>query len=577
LKVDLRNERYYLQNYNRSRGLSITSNGIPRSDRRKDNVIRAKEKVEIKYTKEYHKSIEETGTLSNPSPGISKYLDINGSKIIIKWDKLSSDLKPFEKTLTFNVYDWKKRIVSHAEITCHNNNNEQRAVVNNKITFSGDDLGKRWRVSARNDNFYSDARLIDFDKDCPDTSSSVDINLDKFKLKIVGHEENLNGNEITDAINVDKTEFIGSEIERTHKISVSSRRFESHSFEYCPSRDENPIHIPLQKKHHSYGGITYSHSVHPDNRGKLKVGKKESGYKKRVLFAGIIVGLIAIAVLGAYYFIENDRFEENQSAQNSQLDTKYIQAYILGDSLILDTLKYYKETLGSEQTTIISSLDTAIKKRAFVDNWNLPELKKFFYYPQQEKFKKVIFKIDSPEYKKVEAKLTDVSSWSLAKIADTISALLDRSNLEADRKTLKGKAIKEPEEKQTAPAKPEQAKEREKDLSIKSSNNANDITKELKSGTVTKDELYRWKDAKMDRFKKSIELYEKFWKVCGSREKDDFVNLLKEVERDPILNSSELKNFLVRICKKDVFTEYIDIRGREVYFKTINDLRNKLK
>ncbi|MBK8808308.1 MAG: hypothetical protein IPO21_17460 [Bacteroidales bacterium] len=43
-------------------------------------------------------------------------------------------------------------------------------------------------------------------------------------------------------------EFIGDEIDKTWQISVSHRDYETERFNYCPTKDDNPKYVILERK-----------------------------------------------------------------------------------------------------------------------------------------------------------------------------------------------------------------------------------------------------------------------------------------------------------------------------------------
>ena len=81
--IDLKNEYYYLNNYDRSRGITIIANGKNRTDGKNNNSIRAKWQVEINYSKDERCfwPIQAKGTLSNPDSEIYKYLELKNNQI----------------------------------------------------------------------------------------------------------------------------------------------------------------------------------------------------------------------------------------------------------------------------------------------------------------------------------------------------------------------------------------------------------------------------------------------------------------------------------------------------------------
>lgn len=630
LNVDLKNEYFFLTNYDRRQGLTIMANGRLRSDAKTNNSIRAKDRVKIRYIKDYYKPIEEEGRLSDLSSDIYKYLETRGTQIFIKYDALSNNLKPIEKTITFNVKDWKGNPVNGAKLICENAIDVKPVTYNNQIAFKGDELGNRWTVSANTDRFFSESKTIDFEKVCQGDTGIIDIVLNKHTLKITAHEGSIDGDIIKDNVNLSKSEFIGNEIGIKHKITVSCRGFKKTYFEYEPAKDEIPKHILLERDQYS-SGIETSHSyfVSAGQYGTLKDGnsyiskskdgtdvrhaiipnegykfirfeeqvgtlvaiyeKKKPFYQTTQFIVGSIVGTTVLS-FGIWALIS--LFVKDTPDLPQQPDVQYIKAYIEGNSLILDTLNNYKYILGEGQTEVLKSLDSAIKKREFINDLNFSELKILYYYPAQQKLKTAIHNIDSTRYNHIRNNLGNVSSWSLDQITDSIKNILNPAKPVTEKnEEIKNEEfpieIKQPaghkqekEETQieiTKAKMTEQKNEEKKYSPIASTDDTKDITKKLLSGSVTRDELKDWKNAGMDRKKGSVELYLKFWSIINSGQKDDFDKLLKDLNSDAILKNSELRKFLISICaSSEAFQKFNNTSGKATC-KTIAELKNKVK
>ena len=159
LNPDLKNEHYYLINYNRSKGVKITAyynnKWHERSDGKGNNKIRAKWPVEIKYSKDdrCYEPINAPGTISNLSSEIHKYVKINGNQIILQYDAFIN-LKKKTKRVVFKITDRKEVDFSDAEITCENNNDQTvKTVINNQLVFSDEELKDSWSVIARKGDY----------------------------------------------------------------------------------------------------------------------------------------------------------------------------------------------------------------------------------------------------------------------------------------------------------------------------------------------------------------------------------------------------------------------------------------
>lgn len=639
LKVDLKNEEFFLNNFNPSVGLTISANGKPLSDRKNKNAIRAKERVEIIYRKEYYEPIEVEGTLSKPESSIHKYLEINGNQISIKYRELNSDLKPIEKTINFDVTDWKGRSVTDAKITCKSDN-ETKPIENSSAHFQGEELARRWFVSFSNERLQAESKQLDLEKVSEDGTAIIPIVLNKHKLNVIAHEESMDGDILSD-VTVDKIEFIGDEIGQTHRLTVTRKEFKSKSFDYSPLTDENPKHITLQRKEGGnkkrktfevfagkFGTVLAGYSHEEDGsdikvrpvegyiftRFKLDESKKIENYdgtltaqykkKKKAYTNAKLVGIAAvitvIIVFVAWVLLTQTQKSQSEQTQNPTI--QQIEDYIKGDSLILADLDSLKLNFsGVLKTDQSARLDSAIQKRKFVDEWNIDGLKKMHYYTDQEAFISEIHKIDNTKYDVLKKTFVNITSWPLSQITDSLEKFLaasvpttqnkpddqkkpdDELKTVDEKKTDEGKNV--PVDKKGASV-PEIKPPQQGNVKVDNpatpptdNNSPNlDIAKELASGTVTKDQLESWKKRGMDKYLQSIDLYLAFWKTINpNMQIEESRSLLKKIKGDKSLKKSALCNFLESVCKtQEVFDKYSATRGIGSQ-NTINELLSIVK
>ena len=109
-------------------------------------------------------------------------------------------------------------------------------------------------------------------------------------------------------------------------------------------------------------------------------------------------------------------------------------------------------------------------------------------------------------------------------------------------------------------------------------NKTTEVEQNLKSASITRQELAQYKEANFSKLNNSIALFLDFWdKVDNSKKMDDFTDMLRRVNNDNILKNSELKKFLHSICSSsNDFNKFLDIRGRQTC-SSINNLKDKLK
>ncbi len=577
-KIDLYDPKYKLlfnQTGKSGVRISVKVNGIIQSSKSR---INRKDELEISWSKQYCKTKVIEGKWTEIS---NEYIDVNDSSESVSIKEI---IPPDEtKTITFNIKDWKGNSLNDGKVICRNADNEKTLLNNNQVSFKGEELGKRWVVSAYNNRLLSEERPINFEKDCSGDTGSVEIILNKHVLKLNVHEEN---SELIQNYGISKDEFYNSELEKSHKILIESRDFNSYTFEYNPLESEINQHIFLQRKQVTDNpSELHTYDVSPGKHGTLKYGnnyssndkngkdvshfivpnkgykfirfekqsgtlvaqyeKKEPFYKTLKFIIVLIVGTIIIGISSGMYLLYYRKIE----IPPQQSDNQNILAYIKGDSLILNTLISYKKALGDRSTEISESLESAINKRKAINSLNFSNIKKADYYPTQIKFISAITNIDSSKYNLVKNKLGDVSSWNLNQIADSINAVLNETKSSTEKKAEKIKD--EPQKEVTQPIKTEEKTKGKPDLPPSNTTTTIDITKELQSGLVSKEDLQNWKNTGMDKFKNSIALYLQFWNLVkeGNIQFEVFVKLWKDVKNDPVLQNSEIKEFLDNICK----------------------------
>ena len=134
------------------------------------------------------------------------------------------------------------------QVTCKNTAGDEKLIKSsNQVEFKGEEIGRRWTVSASKGRLFAENKPIDFEKDCPGETSIVPIKLNKHKLEIIAHEETLSSDPIKGKLKISKEEFIGSEIEKPNRITVSCTGYKPFTFDYCPEDHKEPYHIALQK------------------------------------------------------------------------------------------------------------------------------------------------------------------------------------------------------------------------------------------------------------------------------------------------------------------------------------------
>lgn len=600
LNVDLKNEFYYLNNYEPSLGLTIYVNGTPFSNVTKSNIVRAKDKVEIKYVKKYHRPIEEIGILSNTASDIYKYLEKRGNQIFIKYEALANTIleRPFVKNITFKILNWNLEEAKGAKVICQCGAFNYPVDDSFRITIKGDDLGKPWTISAYNNRLSSEQKVIYFDKELPEENILFEIFLNTHELKIKLIDDSTK-DEIK-KYKISATRFIDDEIGKTHQLSVESEGYDPYHFSYDPLKTEINSPIPLRRKEKSLESKNWNPSDKNTNEEgasksdkKNKTSNKEGGASKKKLLIALLTLAVLVIVVSLFYYVYdnsiNNTDTQTETINNSQKqDSLYIKEYIEGDSLILASLNKYKDDQENLNSTISDSLQKAIKRRMVIDSLNFSAINGLYYYPKQQKFFSAIKNINSSDYNRIRRKLGDISSWSLRRIADTLNAILSTINYtdeyKVDSKNDSNKLIKE--EAKERISKPLETKqndnERMESTTSKNSIQSKNISDKLQGETISQTELQSFNNAEGMKDQNSIDLYLRFWNLVlgGNTSKGEFDKLSKDVKSNTILKNSKLNEFLNSICKDSkTFVEAYErkiIRVRKTPVLTLKKLKDEL-
>lgn len=398
--IDLKNEYYYLNNYNPSKGIKIIAKGKERTDRKNNNCIRAKWQVEISYSKDercYWPIQPQIGSLSNPDSEIYKYLEIKNNQISINYDAFNNP-KPKIKTITFEIKDRNGNFIEDAQIQINNKISENLNGHRHECKFIGEDLIKPFYISVNKGNFSGKTDLIPID-----VIGIKDIILQEH-VKVTFLIKDDNGdvfdyniqirNQKGDLISTSKEfELIGEDIDKTYNITIMSNKHEIKEISYNPANDENPKQVKLHIKQLSdyqkdkkyeliindkFGKRTFNNKkIHqyvnskPDFGCDPKFGYKFSewkqqeksstdydGYFEAVFIElwynkipkwGWIVSSITIVIFAGFVLTQKPTGHETTKTYKSSIK---IQNYLEGDDFLLDTLKKYKNDLETQKPEV---------------------------------------------------------------------------------------------------------------------------------------------------------------------------------------------------------------------------------
>ena len=257
-QIDLDNPEYNLNNFQNTgkygAKIEIWVNGNPRNANFK---FRKKDHIRIKYSKEYYEDVDAQGTIS--SGEITPYLKANANYLV----KLELDVQLLKKVrkIRFEPRDSRYNLVSGAEIRCTNSiskNNVKFAKEdeNFEIKFEGEELKDTWAILAKKGNMIS--------RDCSITPKNSDyiIPLTLIPHLTVRFEASDNNSEPVYGFSIQipdkklkqgvtEVEFIGDEIDKTWKITIShsQRGYEDQTFDFCPAKEGDFKSVSLYKKH----------------------------------------------------------------------------------------------------------------------------------------------------------------------------------------------------------------------------------------------------------------------------------------------------------------------------------------
>ncbi|KFC59188.1 hypothetical protein FEM08_20490 [Flavobacterium gilvum] len=407
--IDLKNEYYYLDNYSRSKGVSIIADGKERTDVKNNNCIRAKWQVEIKYSKEERCfwPIQAKGTLSNPDSEIYKYLELKNNQISIKYDAFNTP-EPKVKTISIEIKDRKGNYIDEADIQIGTKPYEKIGGHQYECTFSGEDLIKRWDISVKKGVFSGNIDLL------PENqignivlviqehiNATFLVKDDKglvfdYNIQIKNQQGDLFSNS-------KEPEFIGEDIDKLYDITILSNKHESKSFPYCPAKDENPKDIKLINKqlieypndkgfeliiNNKFGKRSfknkpigkyeknkpefgcdpnfgykfiewkYQEQSSKDYDGYYEAIFKKMWYNKIPKWCWIVSSIAAVFII-VFTLIYKLSYSDNP--QSHYEFPVHMQKYVQGDSLFLDTLNIYKQDLEHQNPGVIE------KKRGLFD------------------------------------------------------------------------------------------------------------------------------------------------------------------------------------------------------------------
>ena len=390
--IDLKNEYYYLNNYNRSKGITIIANGKDRSDGKNNNSIRAKWQVEINYSKDERcfEPIQAKGTLSNPDSDIYHYLEVKNNQLSIKYNEFNNP-KPKIKTKSIEIKDRKGKFIEDAEIQIGMRPWEKIQGHSFSCIFKGTEIINKYNVLVKKDCYsgvYNDfvpEKATDITTINLEERNIIPINVfdeENTDVKIEDFEvwtKLTNGYKKTNQL-----EFINEQILDSYTITIRKNGYNDKIIHDFHPYQQNEIKTTLLKSSEKQ---TENYKVSAGNHGRLKNNQSYSSnradgsdvmytivnskgykfthflkeedtliaqyeeekynFKKPIFILGIAFVSILIC-LGIWFKISPKPEETSVQVTNFSK----IQNYIDGDSLLPHKLEIYRNEWNSQKPEI---------------------------------------------------------------------------------------------------------------------------------------------------------------------------------------------------------------------------------
>ena len=602
---DLKNEYFYLNNSDILNDVNITANGNRIFGSKGNNKIRAKWVINLNYTKDYrcYEPINATGTLADTRSDIYNYLGTKGNQVFFKKDAFD---KPQETTVNFVIKDYNGNEIEGAEIKIGDQPWENVNESCYSYKFFGEEIVKEMNISARKltENLnLSSYKVIPFENNAP-----VVLKLQKqIAVKIFATEKE-SGDVIQNfkywcsdgkgyRSNENDLIFTNDEINQTYTIEVEENDGKNKfigNTKYFPAKGVNPIYIQCEKKAFTqpspnkykidagvYGAKTKDCPEYSTSKNGNDINKKYIEPKKGYLFdywslqnntivaqykpippkkinliliASTITFILSIVIL-FFLFMTNTNKINTKNQQTRAIIYKYLE----GEDFNLDKLNSYKEDWDKIKEDynnksdgwkdLNDSIERAIRKREWINNFDFDKLKNDTYSKSQNKFLQVINKIDSSNKKQVSSHLSNISYLSLTQIADSINNILRR----IDSKTQKTPVVStnvglKERDSITIAQNQNKGASNVENPNILLPNKDTEIIKIIKGSDFKKNDLNGYMENAIDKtLKKSIELCLEFWIIDKSK-KDSYIFYVKKLKVDNILKNSKLKNFVEQVA-----------------------------
>jgi hypothetical protein len=620
-RIDLDNPKYTLRFNARNKDnvqIEVRENDVLRSS---GNKIKRKSNLEIIWSKPYHKTKTQHG----------KWFEIDRQHITVNDQDQTvhveeTVLEPETRSLTLRIAD----INGTPTITCTSNFRPAKQVVNNRIEFTGEEIGEIWNIFVSAPNYAPEKfnyRPADHRGNNEKDIRLVEEKIVEIRVINEANGDVLSGFEVSDQQNQRRTlrsnnqiVFIGNEIEQEWRLQIKYKGYETKSTApICPRTQQTPITVKLQR---SQKLTLIERNNRQNNFDDVPVNTKTRFnivnwlFKDILRSAMIITGLVVVAfgvlILCIY-------LKKKEPTKQPQYFIQQVQKYVHGTELNRDSLNRYEKKLNNQKPRIkiktsslwsilfgggsrkrttdsteykewnhtLQQVKTALIVRDSIKYGNIVWLKAQSNFPSSAKFRQSLNEIDNALSIEVGSKLKAIhclDTLNLNQIADTINAIVRNINQSGKDKKPKEQK-KEAKKEETPPTPPTPPQESPKPQTLPqqkpvSSAETAQIIQYLKGNELKKTVLEQYKNENTDKkLTGSIQLCLDFWNlVKNSNQMNAFVRLLNDnIAKDQDLKNSELRKFLDVICaSSDAFEKYNETGGKQLC-TTLKQLKDKLE
>lgn len=583
-RIDLDNPKFRIefessltQNVNRIR-VEVNNGAYWRQIFNK-NKIRRKDVIRVSWSKECYEPKTLTGTLDELSD--TNCININTDNKTVYINDI--DLKPVKKSIKITVNDPNGQSIPKPSIACYNSDNERRIVDNGIITFVGKDTRCEWTISAKFGKMSGLARIIPINSpDCFPVTVHEKVSIEVSVID-ADTKEPVNGFEIWTKHSggfskVRNIDFIDNEIDQEAHISVRCKGYIQGDFEFKP------------RSYISYSKVIFGLSKKAGPGGEIAFWIKKHFMVITSICIAIILGILAL-------FILQHHNTDETSTKYYLWPTERVEAYLKGDSLILNHLETCLKSLEESKPKSKSRFPFFWSKGKENDNWlehhnkisneasNIHYLRKcidnndwigfadcddsLFYNSHLKDLKHIVNKVDKNIRGQID--IPDVNNLPLINIRENVERKIDSLTKKNETSNTYGTGdnnqIVNPDQmakKQSSNASGDNGLSEEEKNSIAF----------LQNGDWTKTKLERYKGKiSNQKIKQEIELALKLWELNG-KEGNSYYSYKQAIYKTTYLRHNSILLDLLEEQKQKEHPKCIkDIPGNLI--KPLSELKAK--